>query len=117
MKWIRESAKTERPGRWRGFGDHKRAKKQIQMIAYQKSDKRKTCLKAYIAAILNASSLESTVWAAPSVKTIRIFSTGWPIREPLHMRAYSDIMDAEHKRINIHGYVTNQRYNQQTHVS
>lgn len=43
----------------------------------------RTCLNAYIEANLNASSLESTAWEAPSVKTTRMFSTGCPINEPL----------------------------------
>ena len=46
----------------------------------------RTCLKAYIAAILNASSLESTAWDAPSVKTTRRYSTGCPIKEPLYIQ-------------------------------
>jgi hypothetical protein len=46
-----------------------------------------TCLKAYIAASLKASSLESTACEAPSVIVILIFSTGCPINEPLQQSA------------------------------
>lgn len=45
-----------------------------------------TCLNAYIEANLNASSLESTAWEAPSVKTTRRCSTGCPINEPLYVQ-------------------------------
>lgn len=47
---------------------------------------KRTCLKAQIEANLNASSLESTAWAAPSIKTTRRFSTGCPIKAPLYGR-------------------------------
>lgn len=41
-----------------------------------------TWRKALSAAILKASSLESTAWEAPSVRVTRTLSTGWPVSPP-----------------------------------
>lgn len=50
---------------------------------HKRKVKHSTFLNAYIAASLNASSLESTACDAPSVKATRTNSTGCPIKEPL----------------------------------
>mmetsp|Transcript_12457 Transcript_12457/g.46523 ORF Transcript_12457/g.46523 Transcript_12457/m.46523 type:complete len:208 (-) Transcript_12457:1776-2399(-) len=53
-----------------------------------------TCRNALSAASLNAISLESTAWLAPSVNTTRMFSTGCPINPPVWLASLNPLSHA-----------------------